>query len=198
MLSPAKMEAILTGDTSGTIVHPAFVYIAQLHGCLLWQVERHISSSNPNAVYFERIEQEQLQHLFGALDNIDPVSEIPVRYVLACYYLMKQQMGDGEGQLVMAAEVVHRNNLNFPAPLSQYDPLMQEATEDQTELINALSHLMYLDRCSAFVFRVNMRLHKSFDDTFKMVAVSFSSTQRDIRLRTHGNLFSTPHRNFIL
>lgn len=169
MLSPAKMQAILIGDTSGHVVHPAFTFIAQLHGCLLWQVERHTSS------LYDSIEQEQLQLLFGALETIDPVSEIQVRYILACYYLMKQKMGDGEAQLVMAAETVYRNKITFPVPpvpMSQYDSLIQEATEEQTEIINALAHLMYLDRCSAFIFRVSMRLDKSFDETFKAVAVS--------------------------
>lgn len=188
-LTGDKMQAILSGDRSGTVVHPAWIYIAQLHGCLLWQHDRHMS-------VFGQLELEQLQLLFGAMEHIDPVTEIQIRYILACYYLLKQQMEAGNEQLILAADIVHRNKLNFPTPLISVDPFdplqiqdQPEVTEYQRELINAISHLMYLDRCSAFVFRGALRLEKSYDEAFKTVAVSHPvSTLTDHRSRQHTNV----------
>ncbi len=160
------MEAILAGDVSGAVVHPAFTYVAQLLGCLFWQMERRMMNM------YSSVEREQEQLLFGVLDTIDPVGEVQVRYLLAIYYLFKQQMVEGEEQLVLGADVVRRHNLVFPTSTDAFDPLqMQEATPDQVELISALSHMLYLDRCSSFVFHVPTRLDKNFDDALKNVAV---------------------------
>ncbi|RDX56839.1 hypothetical protein OH76DRAFT_1395982 [Lentinus brumalis] len=167
-LSPEKMEAILAGDVSGAVVHPAFTYVAQLLGCLFWQMERRMMNM------YSSVEREQEQLLFGVLDTIDPVGEVQVRYLLAIYYLFKQQMVEGEEQLVLGADVVRRHNLVFPTSTDAFDPLqMQEATPDQVELISALSHMLYLDRCSSFVFHVPTRLDKNFDDALKNVALYY-------------------------
>jgi len=37
---PTKQQAIILGDTSGTVVHPFFIYLAQLAGCHFYQERR--------------------------------------------------------------------------------------------------------------------------------------------------------------
>ena len=39
-IPPAKQRAIILGDTSGTVVHPFFIHIAQLGGCHFYQERR--------------------------------------------------------------------------------------------------------------------------------------------------------------
>ncbi|KAI0781008.1 hypothetical protein BD413DRAFT_608208 [Trametes elegans] len=166
-LSSAKLQAILAGDVSGTIVHPSFTYIAQLLGCLLWQVQRHI-------FVFPHTEFEQLNLLWAALEDADPVTEIQIRYLLAIYFLLKKQMEDGEEQLSTAVRVALRHRLAFPVGPDDFDPLsLQEPTPAQVELISTLSHLMYLDRCSALVFRVPERLDHTYDEGFKTIAILY-------------------------
>ena len=60
VLSDEKMQAVLAGDLSGLIVHPAFTYLAQLLGCLMWQIQRQM-------FMFPQVEYEQLQLLLLAL-----------------------------------------------------------------------------------------------------------------------------------
>ena len=59
VLSDEKMQAVLAGDLSGLIVHPAFTYLAQLLGCLMWQIQRQM-------FMFPQVEYEQLQLLLLA------------------------------------------------------------------------------------------------------------------------------------
>ncbi|KAI0721714.1 hypothetical protein C8T65DRAFT_630977 [Cerioporus squamosus] len=166
-LSHEKMEAILAGDVSGVVVHPAFTYVAQLLGCLFWQIERRMNM-------YAAVEHEQLQLLFGVLDTVDPVGEVQIRYLLAIYYLFKQQMVEGEEQLVLGADLVRRHNLAFPTGTDAFDLLQQqEANPDQVELISTLSHMVYLDRCSSFVFHVPTRLDKNLDEALKNVAIYY-------------------------
>ena len=157
------MQAILAGDTSGAIVHPAFTYIAQLLGCHMWQLQRRM-------MMFDAVEARQEILLVHALQHIDPISEIQVRYQFACFLLLRQRMEEGEQQLVIAAHVVQRHCLNFPIPPQIMHT--HDISQTEAELITGLAHFMYLDRCSSFVFRVPMRLDKSFDQTFDTVTVS--------------------------
>ncbi|EJF65793.1 hypothetical protein BD309DRAFT_944502 [Dichomitus squalens] len=167
VLSDEKMHASLAGDLTGLIVHPAFTYIAQLLGCLMWQIQRQ-------AFVFPQVEYEQLQLLLLALEDIDPISEIQARYLLAIYYLLKKQMQDGEAQLTMAIDIVHRHNLTFPVMPDTFDPIqMQEVSPQQAELIGALAHLIYLDRDSSIVFRVPPRLDTTLDDALTNVALYY-------------------------
>ncbi|KAI0336461.1 hypothetical protein GY45DRAFT_1342024 [Cubamyces sp. BRFM 1775] len=165
-LSSAKLQAILAGDLTGMVVHPSFTYMAQLLGCLLWQVQRHI-------FIFPHVEFEQLQLLWVALEDVDPTTEIQIRYLLAIYFLLKKQMEDGEEQLKMAVRVALHHKLRFPVSPEEFDPLRHEASPAQAELISTLSHLMYLDRCSALVFNVPERLDRSYDEGFKAVSIMY-------------------------
>ncbi|KAH9854166.1 hypothetical protein C2E23DRAFT_819846 [Lenzites betulinus] len=166
-LSAEKLQAILVGDISGTIVHPSFTYVAQLLGCLLWQVQRHI-------FVFPHTEFEQLQLLWVALEDADPVTEVQIRYLLAIYFLLKKQMEEGEEQLSTAVRVALHHRLAFPVGPQDFDTLsMHNATPMQIELISTLSHLMYLDRCSSLVFRVPTRLDHTWDEGFKAVALFY-------------------------
>ncbi|KAI0362018.1 hypothetical protein OH77DRAFT_1416218 [Trametes cingulata] len=167
VLSSEKLQAILAGDVSGRVVHPAFTYVAQLLGCLLWQVQRHI-------FVFPHTEYEQLQLLWAALESADPVTEIQIRYLLAIYFLLKKHMEEGEEQLSTAVRVALQHRLAFPTGSDEFDPLlMTEATPEQAELISTLSQLVYLDRCSALVFRVPTRLDESYDDGFRAVSIFY-------------------------
>ncbi|KAI0637040.1 hypothetical protein C8Q77DRAFT_1051446 [Trametes polyzona] len=166
-LSTEKLQAILAGDASGTVVHPSFTYIAQLLGCLLWQVQRHI-------FVFPHTEFEQLALLWAALEDADPVTETQIRYLLAIYFLLKKQMEDGEEQLSTAVRVALQHRLAFPVSPDDFDPLaLHDPSPAQVELISTLSHLMYLDRCSALVFRVPARLDHTWDEGFKAVSLYY-------------------------
>ncbi|KAI8998698.1 hypothetical protein BD414DRAFT_575203 [Trametes punicea] len=183
-LSSEKLQAILAGDISGTVVHPSFTYIAQLHGCLLWQVQRH-------TFIFQHTELEQLEHLRAALEDVDPVTEVQIRYLLAIYFLLKKQMEEGETQLSTAVRLALHHKLVFPIGPEDFDPLlMHEASPSQVELISTLSHLMYLDRCSALVFRVPARLNSSYDEGFNAVSIiyPFLAKTNVVYLRTRSLL----------
>lgn len=165
VLSDEKMQAVLSGDLSAMIVHPAFTYLGQLIGCIMWQIQRHM-------FIFPQVEYEQLQLLLHALQDIDPISEIQARYLLTIYYLLKKQMVEGEEQLCLAVDVVRRHNIRFPLISDVFDSLqMQEATPEQVELVGVLAHLIYIDRCSSVVLRVPTRLDKDFEDALKNLAV---------------------------
>ncbi|KAH9946172.1 uncharacterized protein BXZ73DRAFT_86353 [Epithele typhae] len=181
ILTPDKMQAIILGDISGAVVHPAFTYIAQLLGCHMWQLQRRI-------MVYGSVEHEQEGCLLAALEHIDPISEIQVRYQYACFLLLKGRMEEGEQQFVRAAHIVRFHNINFPIPM---DPMIQSITPHQAEVIGALAHFMYLDRCSAFVFHIPMRLDKSFDDAFRTVALYFPTFAKSnlIYLRTASLLY---------
>ncbi|KAI9064366.1 hypothetical protein FKP32DRAFT_1626402 [Trametes sanguinea] len=165
-LSTEKLEAILAGDLSGAVVHPSFTYVAHVLGCLLWQVQRHI-------FIFKHVELEQLQYLWASLEDVDPVTEIQIRYLLAIYFLLSKQMEEGENQLSTAVRLALHHELVFPVDPGWFDPMLQDATPAQAELISTLSHLMYLDRCSALVFHVPARLDSTYDEGFKAVSLVY-------------------------
>ena len=165
-LTSEKMHAVIAGDLSGTVVHRAFVHVAQVFGSLLWQHDHRtvFMLATP-------LEEEHLRCLLTSLQDIDPVTEIHVRYILACYYLLKNQAKEGDDQLVLAADIVRTHHLNFPTSSIEG----QAPTEEQRDLVNTLAHLIYLDRCSAFVFpTMIVRLSPDFDASFKNTAVSCS------------------------
>ncbi|PIL23925.1 hypothetical protein GSI_13676 [Ganoderma sinense ZZ0214-1] len=167
VLSGEKMQAVLAGDLSAMIVHPAFTYLGQLIGCIMWQIQRQM-------FIFLQVEYEQLQLLLHALEDIDPLSEIQARYLLTIYYLLKKQIVEGEDQLCLAVNVVRRHNITFPMMSDVFDPLqMQEATPEQVELVGVLAHLIYIDRCSSVVLRVPTRLDSGFDDALRNVSLSY-------------------------
>ncbi|KAI0741032.1 hypothetical protein C8Q76DRAFT_209651 [Earliella scabrosa] len=177
------MHAVIAGDLSGTIVHRAFVHVAQVFGSLLWQHDHRtvFMLATP-------LEEEHLRCLLISLHDIDPVTEIHVRYILACYHLLKNQAKEGDEQLGLAADIVRTHHLDFPTSSIEG----QVPTEEQRELVNTLAHLMYLDRCSAFVFpTMVIRLPPDFDGSFKNTANAFpelTKTEPNY-LRTQSLLF---------
>lgn len=165
-LPESKIRAIMTGDLSGTHVHPSLIYVAQLMGCRLWQEQNR-------TVLNSAVEHIQLLFVFQALlDTPDPVTRLQIHSVLAIYFLIKRQMQEGRDQLLRAARVALEYNMRFDTHSTETLEPMLDTSDEVQEHICALSQLMYLDKAAAIVLNDPSLLSTDYDQQFKALPVA--------------------------
>lgn len=167
-LSPAKMQAIMDGDLTGTVVHPVLVYVGQVIGCLFWQQRRRITlNSAVEAMLLQLVDQ-------AMLDSPNVVTRLQVHCVLAIYFLGKRLMREGREQLMKAAQVALHNNLRLDAHAAEALVSMDNASEEAQEHICALSQLMYIDKAVSIVLNDPSLLTSDLDQQFRTLPVKFT------------------------
>ncbi|PCH38214.1 hypothetical protein WOLCODRAFT_136105 [Wolfiporia cocos MD-104 SS10] len=172
-LPDTKMQAIVTGDLSGTFAHPVLIYLAQLIGCRLWQEQHH-------TVLNTGIEIVQLQLVNRALlDNPSPVTRLQVHSVLAIFFLLKRQMREGRDQLTQAALVAVQYSLRFDSPAPESFESMEGTSDETQEHICALSQLFYLDKAAAIVLNDPSLLSEEYERQFRDLPLLFPTISKN-------------------
>ncbi|EPT06015.1 hypothetical protein FOMPIDRAFT_96500 [Fomitopsis schrenkii] len=166
-LSPEKMQAIVNGDLSGTVVHPVLVYAGQVIGCLFWQQRHRITlNSAVEAMLLKLVEQ-------AMLDSPNVVTRLQVHCLLAIYFLAKRLMREGREQLMKAAQVALHNNLRLDAYAAEVLTSMGDTSEEAQEHICALCQLMYIDKAVAIVFNDPSLLTADLDQQLQTLPYMF-------------------------
>jgi len=172
-LPESKIRAIMTGDLSGTHVHPSLIYVAQLMGCRLWQEQNR-------TVLNSAVEHVQLLFVFQALlDTPDPVTRLQIHSVLAIYFLIKRRMLEGRDQLLRAARVALEYNMRFDTHSTETLEPKLDTSDEVQEHICALSQLMYLDKAAAIVLNDPSLLSADYDQQFKALPFTFPAISKN-------------------
>ncbi|TFY58485.1 hypothetical protein EVJ58_g6386 [Rhodofomes roseus] len=166
-LTDAKLQAIASGDISGTHIHPVLVYAAQVIGCCFWQLQHRITLNSA-------VETTQLKLVERAMiDTPPPIARLQVHCILAIYFLLKRQMREGREQLMKAAQVTLHNNLRFDTHMAEAFATLEHTIDDAQEQICALSQLMYLDKASTMVLNDPSLLTDDYDRQFQSLPYMF-------------------------
>ncbi|OBZ75395.1 hypothetical protein A0H81_04371 [Grifola frondosa] len=174
-ITDIKARAILAGDLSGVTIHPVLIYLAQLMGCCIWQLNR-------NANILASAESFQLQAISSALSgNIDPLTRLEVHNVLSVYFIIKHRLHEAMDQIQKSAKVALENNLNFILPSSESFNLLQEieVTWEEKEHVCALSQLLYLDKTVCLVLGMPPSLKPDYEQQFKSLPIFFPGLAKD-------------------
>lgn len=138
----AKLDAIAEGDTSGRIVAPVLVFLAQLTGCRLWRHRtRQLADRATEGIQFGCVSRA-----LAVTDDL--VTRLQVHTVLTIHYLIGLDMNEGGEHLGAAAQIVVENREHFLSP--------SVATPDSSypnlaEHLGALSQFIYLDKAANIV-----------------------------------------------
>lgn len=160
------MQAVMNGDLSGTVVHPALVYAGQVIGCFFWQQRHRISlNSAVEAMLLQLVDQ-------AMLDSPNIVTRLQVHCILAIYFLAKRLMREGREQLMKAAQVALHNNLRLDAYAAEALTSMENTSEEAQEHICALCQLMYIDKAAAIVLNDPSLLTTDLDKQFQTLPVT--------------------------
>lgn len=178
---PEKLDAIVLGDVSGRNVHPVFIHIAHLLGCVFCRVEGDRISSNMEGLYLDQT-LKSLAH-----DGTLPPSDCIQAYnLVGTYFYLRRRYGDGWAMGRKADEVIVRANLHItlsrPASAvalfrrpsaSRYGvPLHLEALDAADEERSALCNMVYVDRGADILTSTPMCVHDGLDNEFRQLAVS--------------------------
>ncbi|TFY67291.1 hypothetical protein EVJ58_g1734 [Rhodofomes roseus] len=166
-LTEAKLQAIASGDVSGTHVHPVLVYTAQVIGCCFWQLQYRITLNSA-------VETTQLELIKRAmLDAPPPIARLQVHCILAIYFLLKRQMPERREQLLKAAQVTLHNNLRFDTHTAEAFATLENTLNEAQEQICALSQFLYLDKAAGMVLNDPSLLTEDYDRQFHTLPYMF-------------------------
>ena len=165
-LRDAKVQAVISGDLSGRIVHPALVHLAQLVGAFLWKLH------HKTEVLIVSEDMEMLKVL-GALEYPpDPVTLLVIYIVLGEYLYFKRQTEAGRLYLVKASQVMTAQELQLSTPNVHALLSMGEPDEDTKEFITAICQLTYIDKATMLVLGVPSFLDPEYDRQLRALTVS--------------------------
>jgi hypothetical protein len=166
-----KMDALIRGDTSGTMVHPVIIHIAHLWGVIL-AVKSHVPVNVEEEITHFRLVLE-------AMDRMPPsvVTLLQVYNLMSLYFFFMRDLFRGREFLLKASNVVLQYDLHIRCPAAarshsedcMTSPLVVETEFD--EEMNALCQLLYLDKASNLLLDLPPVLDHQLHNDFRMVVV---------------------------
>ena len=165
-LRDAKIQAVLSGDLSGRVVHPAVVHLAQMVGAFLWKVHHQTD------VLILSEDIEMLKILNCLEYPPDSATLVMVYTVIGEYLLFKRQPDAARMYLVKATQVMSPQELQLCTPNLHTMLAMGEPDEDTKEFIAAISQLMYVDKASTMVMGMVPFLDAEYDEQIRTLSVS--------------------------
>ncbi|KAJ7032883.1 hypothetical protein C8F04DRAFT_1106064, partial [Mycena alexandri] len=135
--SVEKRQAIARGDTSGAVIHPIFIPLAELMGFLLVDLstsERWAHLRGQTAKETER-RLHILNRLNCSRDALDPLTSVQVHQTLALYWVKKRDFQAFQEILVTLSEIAmalccHVTTLGLGNPCPPAGPASQEVVEE--------------------------------------------------------------------
>ncbi|GJE98520.1 Zn(II)2Cys6 transcription factor domain-containing protein [Phanerochaete sordida] len=165
-LRETKRQAVLAGDLSGRIVHPAVIHLAQLVGTYLWTLHHKTDV----LVVSEDVE---LLKVLSALEYApEPATLIMIYTVLGEYFLYKRQIEAGRPYLVKASKVLSFEDLQLSTPSLDALLVVGEPDEDTKEYLTALGQLAYIDKATSMVIGLTPFLDDEYEKQLQELALS--------------------------
>jgi hypothetical protein len=189
-LSIAQQQAIILGDTSGSIIHPFFIEFAHLVGCHLHR--RHASDND--------LMQLEAAYLFSVLRALSSMKEEadPVSYTHAHWLVAMACVTTGNSQKAIkfmreAAHAVERNRDLFLSQLPGLSSVPVTALVDYSEDLHVrlglLAHILWF-RTSMSIFLVDSGVYPMPDNVHDKIPVwlslDYSLSFTDARIPATG------------
>jgi hypothetical protein len=103
-----RVLALLAGDMSGSLIHPALVHVAHLSGFAIWQ-ERHACFSLGTEEYLRQVAEDALASLELEGDHADNFCpRIHMYTTLAGYHLQGRRIEPYQSYLHLATDLINR------------------------------------------------------------------------------------------
>ncbi|KAF7318773.1 hypothetical protein HMN09_00389600 [Mycena chlorophos] len=189
-IGAAKRDAIALGDTSGRVVHPIYINVAQLIGYIL--ANPHHSGGKCISYERTRAEAAQAQIVFAYLrepdwdegTGTDPLTYIQIYRLLAAYCTLKADrrgsrefVGNASNLMLRHAELlVVDGNIGCTTAVTT-----QELTPDE-EARSALSHLVYLEAVAGTILKEDHAPQLPPAMLAKFMALSASLGDREVEV----------------
>jgi hypothetical protein len=140
---PAKQQAIILGDTSGAVVHPFFIYFAQLAGCHFYQERR-------GEFFLLHLEAMYLDMVWDSLKDMneddDSFVVAQAYQLMSLAYLYSQHASLGRKFFQKAIALFRKHWIDFST-----SPL-PDLTESLRERIAFLGEAIYTEIDCNFMF----------------------------------------------
>lgn len=179
---PAKLDAIARGDLSGLIVHPIFIHISHLAGCLFHHHENEQVSSSLESAYF----QLALSSLATPRMDFAPLDELQAYTLLGTYLYLKRQFNDGESMCRKANEVVVQYGMHITIPSQEAVASLRarstsyhcgahghlKALDEEDEKRTMLCHLLFVELSSEMTVSIPVGIVPWLRDELRALTVS--------------------------
>lgn len=150
-MTPAKESALLMGDLSGTIIHPFFVHLAHLAGCVFYQ-ERRLGRYGLLSILAGHF-QLTLAALATMKEEDDPLALARAYWAMTIAHVFPSSVSAAQRYLFKSMEVIRRNNLRFIRCAadngSQLDsivsPVVEEFSEEVHERVAYLADMLHVE-----------------------------------------------------
>jgi hypothetical protein len=141
--SPAKQQAIILGDISGTVVHPFFIHFAQLGGCHFYQERRgEFFLLHLQAMYLDMV-WDSFKDMAAGDDSFDAAQACQL---MALAYLYSQHVSLGRKFFRQSIALFRTHWIDFSVlPLP-------DLTESLRERIAFLAGAIYSEIDCIFMF----------------------------------------------
>lgn len=175
---PAKLNAIARGDMSGLVLHPIFIHVAHLIGCLFYHHTSEESSEQLYAVH--------LHHVLDVLSSLPMASaleQLQVYTLIGTFFYLRHQLHDGWSMIHKANEIVAQYGLHVPFPSAEAVAIFMErdgpyvhlqATDEADELRSFLCHLSFIDKGSEIMISMPVGLVPWLEEELTTITVSVS------------------------
>lgn len=181
---PAKVDAIARGDSSGAVVHPIFVHLTHLVGCIFHRDEGHDAIPAIAASCFRII----LNILSVKPSTLTPLEQVRSYCTLTAYFLVTQQSSNASKCLQNAHDIIARHNLHIDitgidgqqsaledgghTPANRYTHLHAIDAADEEKTL--LCHVVWLDLIGEAMFSSPLHESSYLHDEFRVLAVGCS------------------------
>ena len=160
-----KLEAIIRGDLSGAVVHPAMIHFMHLLGPHYCQV-----TISPLTVRMQAIHAQQLwEDMVDIVRGEDNALKFQIQYLTASTYIFVRMAQNAKLFLWKCITLVNNVGVRF-VPVYGRSPEMSEGLRENT---TCLSQVIYLDNYLFMAFdgpfpKQTARIEKEFTHDFKV------------------------------
>jgi hypothetical protein len=155
---PAKQQAVILGDTSSTVVHPFFVYFAQLGGCHFYQERKgEFFLLHLEAMYLDMV-WDSFKDMTEDNDSFDAAQ---AHQLMSLAYLYSQNTYLGRKLFQESIALFRRHWIDFSA-----SPL-PDLTEPLQERVAFLGEAICAEIDCAFMFGVAQEFTQDLEYGFR-------------------------------
>lgn len=180
---PAKLDAIARGDLSGLIVHPIFIHIAHLVGCLFHNHDSPQVGTSLETAYFQLAISALSSH------NLSPLDKLQAYTLLGTYLYLKHQFNDGWEMCRKANEVIVQYGMHITIPSAEAVASLRargseyqygayghlKAMDEEDERRSCLCHLLFMEMSSEIMIEMPVRIVPWLGDELRALTVSLLS-----------------------
>lgn len=183
---PERLDAIARGDLSGGSVHPIFIHIAHLLGCV-WYREAGGRVSSDMEAHYHRLVLEN----FTDQDAFGHVESLQACILVGAYFYLKNQFDAAWAYGKRAYDIIVNNNMHitalstesnrtFPQPNSPYAKYGHlRAIDEADEQRSVVCYALHCDYAAMLMWSTPIVLPQYLDDEFRALTVGeIFSTRR--------------------